>query len=98
MRKIEKKLIEAISRWKTWKQANTSTLAICNPENPPAETVLVYLHDNHIATVYHDGSVEPNNATFKAWPTTTTASRLRALGVAATIRKGVPHIDGVPVR
>ena len=97
MRQIEKNMIHAISRWKTWKQANSSTLAICNPENPPAETVLVYLHDNHIATVYHDGSVEPNTATFKAWPTTTTASRLRALGIDASIKNFQPHINGQPI-
>lgn len=97
MRQIEKNMIKAISKWKTWKQANTRTLAICNPENPLAEKVLVYLYDNHIATVYHDGSIEPNLDTFSAWPTQTTKSRLKALGIDVSIKKFESHINGQPI-
>lgn len=97
MRQIEKNLIEAVRNRKTWKQTNTRTQIIQNLGNPADDKVLVYLHDNHIATVYHDGSIEPNTATFRAWPTTTTASRLRALGIDVSIKKFEPHINGQPI-
>lgn len=90
MRQIEKKMIEAVSNRKTWRQANTSTKAL-------ADRVAVYLHGNHIADVYRSGQVEPNLHTFALWKTRTTCSRLKALGVDARIKNFVPHINGQPI-
>jgi hypothetical protein len=60
--------------------------------------VTVRLHGNTIATVYGEtGFVAVAADTFRAWPTMTTASRLRALGVPAHIVKGQAMLEGVPV-
>lgn len=56
----------------------------------------VYLHGNHIASVYPGFRVEPNETTFRHWPTATTRSRLRALGVDAYIKDFTPYINGQP--
>lgn len=56
----------------------------------------VYLHGNLIAVVI-DGLVVANLDVFNAWPTVTTASRLRALGLDAYIRKGEANIDALIV-
>ena len=58
----------------------------------------VYLHGNHIAKYMHrDGDVEVNKDTLFHWPTPTTCSRLRALGVRVNVVRGIPHIDGQPI-
>ena len=85
MRKIEQELLTAIRASKSWKKANTAY---------NAETGGVYLHGNLIATI-DNGQPVPIPATFAAWPTRTTASRLNALGLTATIRNFTPHLDGV---
>ena len=91
MRKIEKEMLEALRAGKDWAKDNTMV-------KHEGNVAKIYLHGNHIATASRDtGTVTPIPATFSAWPTRTTSSRLWALGVAATIRKGLPHIDGVPV-
>ena len=89
MRKIEQQLNKAIRARKGFKLDNTRL--------EWADGLgLVYLHGHHIATI-DSGQAVPIPATFSAWPTRTTASRLRALGVNATIRKGEPCIDGLAV-
>ena len=62
-----------------------------------ATGVAYYLHGNLVASKTYGKPLEPHAPTFLAWPTATTASRLRALGFSATIVKGVPHLDGVPL-
>jgi hypothetical protein len=56
------------------------------------------LHGNHIAdaTRNYYGSIiiTPNRETLADWPTPTTKSRLRALGVNLTQSRGVISIDG----
>lgn len=89
MRKIEQKLNQAIKARKSFKLDNTRL-------EWAQGLGLVFLHGHHIATI-DNGQAYPIPATFSAWPTRTTASRLRALGVCATIRQGQPHIDGVAV-
>ena len=44
-------------------------------------TATVYLHSNPIAYVAHGGRVRVDIGTYKDWRTSTTRSRLRALGV-----------------
>ena len=89
MRKIEQQLNNAIKARKGFKLANTRLEWADGLGR-------VFLHGHHIATI-DDGRAVPIPATFSAWPTRTTASRLRALGIGATIRKGEPCIDGQPV-
>lgn len=89
MIKIEQQLNKAILQRKPFSLAKTR-LEWSNGLG------LVYLHGHHIATI-DNGQAVPIPATFSAWPTKTTASRLRALGVNATIRKGSACIDGVAV-
>ena len=89
MRKIEKKLNQAIAQGKPFKLENTRL----DWEN---NTGYVFLHNNLLAVISR-GEAYPIPATFSAWPTRTTASRLRALGICATIRQGQPYIDGVAV-
>ena len=93
MRKIEKQLIEAIKAKTSFNKDNTSTIYY-----PVTNITAVFLHGNHIGTYMHlyDG-FRPDINTLKRWPTNTTKSRLRALGVALTQKKGVLHIDGVAI-
>jgi len=101
MRKIEQQMNEAINTGADWKYGK-------NANGYPAMEVShgrcfktgknyadVYLHANHIATVHKDtGEVVPNVQTFRNWPTTTTRSRLRALGVNASIKNFAACING----
>lgn len=93
MRKIELQLIEAIKAKSNFNKDNTFT-TYC----PVTNTTAVFLHGNHIGTYMHlyDG-FRPDINTLKRWPTNTTKSRLRALGVSLTQKKGVLYIDGVAI-
>ena len=88
MRKIEKQMIEAIRSGENWKSANTEVVVTDDTAN-------VYLHGHHIATVCSAiDCTLPNRQTFREWPTATTRSRLRALGVDASIKNFQACIDG----
>lgn len=67
--------------------------------NPVIGGIQVWLHGNHIATVDYSygGSVIVNKETLKKYPTNTTKSRLRALGVDVRTVKGIVMLDGKPV-
>ena len=91
MRKIEQQMIEFIRSKKVsdgehWKSGNTRVAHL------GGSVFNVYLHDNLIAYV-KDGAVYPNKEMFRRWPTPTTRSRLRALGVDAYIKDHVAYID-----
>jgi len=89
MRKIEREMLEAISNGANWDKGNTQVIS----QRPWSS---IFLHGNHIATWWHDDKrLDVDKETFKEWPTTTTRSRLNALGVVANIRKGQACIDGV---
>lgn len=103
MRKIEKQMIEAIRSGDNWKSGNTEVVHHIDNGIFCAD---IYLHGNHIATAKASTwgmfnswdrltDVRPNERTFSRWPTATTRSRLRALGVNASITKGFAYIDGV---
>src|SRR5210317_2090047 len=68
MRKIERQMCDAIANGKDWKSGNTQVITI-------NDVAWVYLHGNHIATVYDD-SVEVYDG---GWQSNTTKSRLNAL-------------------
>ena len=88
MRTIESKMLAAIQNGKAdWSLDNTRVMAIVGGFE-------VQLHGNHIATVDEYGSVKVDVNTLKRWPTNTTKSRLRALGVNLSTKAGVIMIDG----
>ena len=71
MRQLETKMLAAGRGGFAWHGANTSVTA----------DGTVYLHGNRIA--YREGGVlVPDLVTFAQWPTVTTRSRLRALGLS----------------
>lgn len=100
MRVIEREMREAIERQQQWKKSNTEILLELGADGKPTGKTKVYLHDNHIADVWHGEAINiggahviPNMKTFWAWPTRTTTSRLRALGINASIRNEEPVIS-----
>lgn len=93
MSKIEQQMVAAIHEGRSWHSGNT---AVGEPNQHGWQGV--YLHGNHIADTNGVYSVlaKPNRKTFRAYPTATTRSRLRALGVDASIRNGVAYIGNDP--
>ena len=89
-RKIEYRIAQALRDNAPFKSGRDEVRAT-------ATGVAYYLHGHLVASKTHGQPLEPYAPTFRAWPTATTASRLRALGFNATIIKGVPHLDGEPL-
>jgi hypothetical protein len=89
MRQIEKKMIDAIQQGRNFTLDNTHVKIDAN-------TAHVFLHGNHIASVTH-GNVRVNVNTLRAYPTPTTKSRLRALGVNVSTKKGITYLNGEEV-
>ena len=89
MRKIEEQMNEAVNSNENWSLANTTV--VYDVEDDASK---VYLHGHLIATVDDFGIARPVLSTLIAWPTRTTMSRLRALGVDVCTRKGDIYIDG----
>jgi hypothetical protein len=94
MRQIEKRMIKAIIDRKSWQSGNTAVIM----DGGVAD---VYLHGHHIAEArrnyYGSVIITPNKLTLSRWPTVTTKSRLRALGVDVCTRKGVVLLNGKPL-
>lgn len=91
MRKIEQEMLDAISCNVNWSKDNTRV-------ESGKLSCMVYLHGHHIASVDHlDSSVTVNKDTLMEYPTNTTKSRLRALGVNVCTIKGVIHLDNKPL-
>lgn len=91
MRVIEKKMLEAIINLKYFSNSNTMVKTYNGYSD-------IYLHGHHIAE--YDNStnkVKVNINTLRNWPTNTTKSRLRALGVNVTTKKGVTYLDNQPI-
>ena len=92
MRTIEQKMLNAIHTQKRWAMANTIVSPIDDTN------VAIYLHGNEIAIVNtYSGFTMTNVDTLRRYPTNTTKSRLRALGVNVTTRKGVTYLDNVAI-
>lgn len=97
MRKIEKEMLQAIQSKQNWNKDNTAVYYVqsLHPDGSYSE---IYLHGNCLGLYYHNTKTfDMFWYTFRAWPTMTTASRLRALGVGAHIVKGKAYIDGKEV-
>ena len=102
MRKIESEMVFNVMMGRNWSQANTRVQRFAySRASLTSGGCDVYLHGHHIATVWNacDGrerwDVVVNKDTLRAWPTRTTMSRLRALGVDVCTRKGEVMLDGV---
>lgn len=91
MRKIEKQMLHAVANLETWHGANTSVSMHVDARGFKVPNV--FLHGNHIASV-ENGVLRVNEYTLRKWPSNTTKSRLRALGVNVTTKQGVTYIDG----
>jgi hypothetical protein len=92
MRKIENEMIKAIHSQKRWSLANTIVSPIDDTN------VAVYLHGHEIAIVNtYNGFTMTNVDTLRRYPTNTTKSRLRALGVNVATRKGITYLDNVAI-
>jgi hypothetical protein len=98
MRLIEKEMLEAIKHGRDWSKDNTCVEVDASYRSYFAD---VYLHGNHIAEVICrmgcDDIVKPNVDTLRDYPTRTTMSRLRALGVDVCTRKGEVLLNGKPI-
>lgn len=81
MRKIEQSIVNAYRAGQFFKGGNTEV-------HPSGD---VYLHGNNII----EGR-QVNRSTLRRWPTSTTCSRLRALGFNVSVKGGVPYLDGEP--
>jgi hypothetical protein len=90
MRVIEQNMLNAIQAKKAFTSANTCV----SFDNQDAT---VYLHGHRIATVCPVGIVTVDQGTLLDYPTNTTKSRLRALGVDVCTKKGVLFLDGEPL-
>ena len=95
MRVIEKEMLAAINGGRDWSKDNTRVEAHRGAYR--SYDVDVFLHGNHIAEVLCrmgcDDIVHVNRDTLRKWPTRTTMSRLRALGVDVYTRKGNVILD-----
>ncbi len=95
MRLIETEMLEAIKHGRDWSKDNTRVTVEAGWRVCWAD---VYLHGHHIAEVHshmgQDDVVKVNVHTLRNWPTRTTMSRLRALGVDVCTRKGEVLLNG----
>ena len=90
MRLIEKQMNQAINSKSTWSKDNTEVMYY-----EGNNLSHVRLHGHHIAYFDHNsGEIVPNVGTLAAWPTRTTKSRLRSLGIDIYTRKGITYVNG----
>ena len=87
MRKVEERMVEAVNFGIPFQGSNTTVTIDFN-------TAHVFLHGNHIASVVNGGTPIVNLDTLRAYPTATTKSRLRALGVDVYTKKGITFVNG----
>ena len=90
MRLIEEQMNQAINSKSTWSKDNTEVIYFAN-----SDVSMVYLHGHKIAVFdhYNDEIIADIN-TLSAWPTRTTKSRLRSLGIDIYTRKGITYLNG----
>jgi hypothetical protein len=101
MRKIESEMIAAIRAGKAFLKDNTEvrpTIVLGETKDDDFDVANVFLHGNEIASVFHAGTpdefITVDIGTLRRWPTRTTMSRLRALGVDICTRKGEVLLNG----
>ena len=89
MRLIEKEMNSAIRAGRDWSKDNTRV-----EQAQSTGGADVFLHGHHIASVQRDGLTLVMVHTLRNWPTRTTMSRLRALGVDVCTRRGEILLNG----
>jgi len=87
MRQIEERMVEAVNFGIPFQENNTTVTIDFN-------TAHVFLFGNHIASVVNGGTPIVNLDTLREYPTSTTKSRLRALGVDVYTKKGITFVNG----
>ena len=92
MRLIEKEMLSAINNGRNWSKDNTRVTPVESTGGAD-----VFLHGHHIATVQRNGLALVMVNTLRNWPTRTTMSRLRALGVDVCTRKGQVLLNGAAI-
>lgn len=100
MRKIEEDMVNAVRYGESFSRDNTAVYFISAMEtgNPNGSRSEIYLHNNHIASYWHKtDELEVNTRTLREWPTSTTKSRLRALGADIKTKQGAIYLNGVEV-
>lgn len=100
MRQIEKHMLHAARTGVDFHSGNTSVKLVGH--YGVRSTVRVYLHGNHLADVCYNsglraGTVLVDLDTLRRWPTPTTKSRLRALGVHVYTRDYTTYIGDAAV-
>ena len=90
MRKIQQAMLKAIANRTNWKCGNTEVKV------KSGYAAHVYLHNNHIAEIY-DGKPYANKETLSRWPTPTTKSRLRALGINVYTKNFTTYLNNEEV-
>lgn len=98
MRKIEQRMVEAVEQKRDFESGNTKVVyfpAIESDVQSRLETSRVYLHGNHIATKVHSTNRTTANVQTLCYPTNTTKSRLRALGLNVKTVKGITYLKEV---
>ena len=95
MHKVEQDMLKALRDRRDWQSGNTAVHFTTLPgdKGHSRPQAVVTLHGNPIAVLRTDGTLSARMDTFERWTTSTTASRLRALGFGASIRGGKPHLD-----
>lgn len=94
MRVIEKEMLKAIENKTDWAKGNMGVFYDNNNTKYGARSE-VYLFGNHIGDYWYDTKEFVTNIrTLIDWPSATTKSRLRALGVNLVSHRGELFIDG----
>lgn len=91
MRKIEQQMLKAVKDRRNWRSGNTAVQASIGQDG---RVLRVLLHGNLIAVIGKSDKVYPHTRTIQRWPTPTTKSRLRALGVDVYTRNHVTYLNG----
>ena len=93
MRLIESQMNQAINSKSNWSKDNTEVIYFAN-----SDVSMVFLHGHKIAVFdhYNDEIIADIN-TLSSWPTRTTKSRLRSLGIDVYTRKNITYVNGKEV-
>ena len=91
MRKIEKAMCEAVNSQKNWKCSNTEVRV---EKQDTVTIVCVYLHGNRICEVYESCGQTEMTFSLAGRNTTTTRSRLNALGIDVKQKNFRPMWNG----
>ena len=95
MRIIEKEMLEAIANKEDWKKDNTAAYFT---DSGVGGYSSILLHNNLIAVFNHASHVvDVEEETLKRFPSNTTMSRLRALGVDVKRKGGKVFLYGEPL-